>query len=448
MNTVLAGASVIDITSPVGVDMGGYGARKGGSTGVHDNLNVRTLVLDDGTTKLVVAICDFVGVGPIIVERAREIIERELGIPAECVCIAATHTHSGPLTVRTGDGIDYSTVTASKIAGSVRVALSNMQPVSLKVGQAEISTISQNRRDPEGPQETVLKVLLAAAAGGAEPVATVMNYACHATVLEHDNLLYSADFPGVAAALVEHAVGGKAIYMQGTCGDINPAWMRHDFEEIRRVGGIVGAAATRTAHELRPVGEKQSVINLSWNEDLPVEPAPGTVISDISLKSARTFLDLPRKSLPDIGDIEAEIAEIETKLTALAPDDIAGSRAIRPRLNQLRLDRVAKQRFPTTPGLTQRVEVQAFRISPQLAIAMLPGEFFVVTGRSIASRSPFQHTFVSAYANDYAGYFATAEQFPCAGYEVGSTRFEPEAESRIVDAAVHLLESLYKGGAS
>ena len=63
MSTVLAGASVIDITSPVGVEMGGYGARKGVATGIHDNLNVRTLVLDDGTTKLVMAICDFVGVG-------------------------------------------------------------------------------------------------------------------------------------------------------------------------------------------------------------------------------------------------------------------------------------------------------------------------------------------------------------------------------------------------
>jgi len=448
MNTVLAGASVIDITSPVGVEMGGYGARKGVATGIHDNLNVRTLVLDDGSTKLVIAICDFVGVGPTIVETAREIISRDFHIPPECVCIAATHTHSGPLTVRTGDGVDYSTVTAGKIAGSVRVALAKMQAVSLKVGQAEISTISQNRRDPEGPQETILKVLLAAAAGGAEPVATVMNYACHATVLEHDNMLYSADFPGVAAALVEHAVGGKAIYMQGTCGDINPAWMRHDFEEIRRVGGIVGAAATRTAHELRPLGEKQSVINLSWNEDLPVQPAPGTFISDISLGATRTFLDLPRKQLPELADLEANIAEVEGKLAALAPDDVAGRRAIRPRLNELRIDRVSKQRFPSTAGMTQRVEVQGFRISPQLAVAMLPGEFFVVTGRSIASRSPFEHTLVCAYANDYAGYFATAEQFPCAGYEVGSTRFQPEAEGRIVDAAVELLASLNKGGAS
>jgi neutral ceramidase len=275
-----------------------------------------------------------------------------------------------------------------------------------------------------------------------------MNYACHATVLEHDNMLYSADFPGVAAALVEHAVGGRAIYMQGTCGDINPAWMRHDFEEVRRVGGIVGAAAARTALELRPLGEKQSVINLSWNEELPVEPAPGTIISDISLGAARTFLDLPRKQLPDLAEIEANIAEIEGKLAELAPDDVAGRRAIRPRLNELRIDRVTKQRFPATAGVTQRVEVQAFRISPQLAVAMLPGEFFVVTGRAIASRSPFEHTFVCAYANDYAGYFATAEQFPCAGYEVGSTRFQPEAEGRIVDAAVELLASLHQGGAS
>lgn len=441
--TLLAGASVLDITSPVGVEMGGYGARKGVSSGIHDLLNVRTLVLDDGKTKLVVAICDFVGVGPKIVEHARDIIARELGIPAECVCIAATHTHSGPLTVRTGDGLDYSTVTAAKIAGSVRVALANMRQVSLKVGATEVATISQNRRDPDGPIETVLKVLLAAPHGGAEPVATLINYACHATVLEHDNMEYSADFPGVAAALVEHAVGGKAIYMQGTCGDINPAWMRHDFEEIRRVGGIVGAAATRTAHELRALGEEQSVINLSWSETLPVAPAPGTVLKDISLGAARTFLDLPRKALPDLPEIEREMAELEAKLKALGPDDIKGSRAIRPRLNQLRIDRVTKTRFPAGSGETQRVEVQAFRISPQAAVVMLPGEFFVQTGKEIERRAGLEHVFICAYANDYAGYFAPANEFPCAGYEVGSTRFVPEAEAMIADAAQSLLATLY-----
>lgn len=443
MNTVMAGASVLEITSPVGVEMGGYGARKGGSTDIHDNLNVRTLVLDDGATRLVIAICDFVGVGPIIVQRAREIISRDLGIPAQNVCIAATHTHSGPLTVRTGDGLDYSHVTAAKIAGSVRVALSSMQTVSLKVGLAEVSTISQNRRDPAGPIETVVKVLLAAAPGGGEPVATVVNYACHATVLEHDNLRYSADFPGVAADLVEHTIGGKCIYMQGACGDVNPAWMRHDFAEVRRVGGILGAAAARTAHELRPLGEEQWCINLSWSEDVPVEPSRGTVLSEIALSSGQAFLDLQRKVLPEASEIETEFAAVEAQLARLSADDIDGRRALRPRLNQLRMDRVAKQRFPMGNEPTQRVEVQAFRLSTEAAVIMLPGEFFVQTAKEIEARAGVQHLFVCAYANDYAGYFAPANEFPCAGYEVGSTRFVPEAEGMVVDAAIALLGSLY-----
>ncbi|MEO6044233.1 MAG: neutral/alkaline non-lysosomal ceramidase N-terminal domain-containing protein [Tepidiformaceae bacterium] len=443
MNTVMAGASVLDITSPVGVEMGGYGARKGVSMEIHDNLNVRTLVLDDGATKLVIAICDFVGVGPMIVQRAREIIADDLGIPAQNVCIAATHTHSGPLTVRTGDGADYSHVTAAKIAGSVRVALSSMQPVSLKVGLTEVSTISQNRRDPGGAIETVVKVLLAAAPGGGEPIATVVNYACHATVLEHDNLHYSADFPGVAARLVEHALGGKCIYMQGACGDINPAWMRHDFAEIRRVGGILGAAAARTAHELRPLGEEQWCINLSWSEDVPVQPSPGTVLSEIALSSGQTFLDLQRKVLPEASEIETEFAAVESQMARLSADDVEGRRALRPRLNQLRMDRVAKQRFPVGNEPTQRVEVQAFRLSTEAAVIMLPGEFFVQTAKEIEARAGVQHLFVCAYANDYAGYFAPANEFPCAGYEVGSTRFVPEAEGMVVDAAVALLGSLY-----
>ena len=445
MATVRAGASVVDITAPVGVAMGGYGARVGGSTGIHDALNVRTLVLDDGATKLVVAICDFVGVGTVIVDAARDIIRDELGIPPENVCVAATHTHSGPLTVRTRAGLDYSMVTATKIAGSVRVALASMREVSLKATATELSGISQNRRHPDGPIETVLKVLLAAPAGGEDPVATVINYACHATVLEHDNLLYSADFPGAAAALVEHALGGTAIYMQGACGNINPAWMRHDFAEVRRVGGIVGAAAARLGYELRAVGEGQSCVNLSWSEELPVESAPGSLLDNVSLASARTFLELPYRAMPDLDQMDAEIASLTAQLDALSPADIIARRTLRPRLNQLRMDRVTKERHPSSEGPTRRLEVQAFRLSPDAAVVMLPGEFFVQTGHEIEQRAGIAHLFICAYANDYAGYFAPASEWAKAGYEVGSTRFEPEAAEAIADAAVALLQSLYGG---
>src|SRR5215212_13613 len=216
-NTVRAGAAVIDITPGVGIAMGGYGARQGVSTGIHDPLFVRVLVLDDGATKLVIAICDLVGVTAELVEQARELIVKDCGIPPENVAISATHTHSGPL-LRT-EGVEAMiSVTARKIVGAVQVALQCTQAVALKAATTRVTTISQNRRHPDWPIEETATILLAAPEGGAEPVATVVNYACHATVLEHDNLLYSADFPGAMARAVERVVGGVGIYMQGAAG--------------------------------------------------------------------------------------------------------------------------------------------------------------------------------------------------------------------------------------
>lgn len=284
--TVSAGAAKVDITPGAGVTMGGYGARTGVAAGTHDPLHVRTLVLSDGRAQVVIAICDLVGVGADIVGPARELIEKECGIPAANVLVGATHTHSGPMNLFTRGSDGYTAATARKIAGSVREALGAMTPVVLKFGTAEVSTVSQNRRHPEGPIETTAQVLVADPADNVgPPVATVVNYACHATVLEHDNLLYSADFPGAMAALVEHALGGTAIYLQGAAGDINPVWLRHDFEETARIGGIVGAAAVRAAHELRPLGGKQRVVNLSWSEELDVAPAPGTLLTDVGLRA-------------------------------------------------------------------------------------------------------------------------------------------------------------------
>ena len=443
MAELQAGAAVVDITPGAGILMGGYGARQGVSTGIHDPLHVRTLVLSDGETRLVIAVCDLVGVPAALAEAARELIARDIGIPPHCVCVSATHTHSGPLMQPdTDEGRAYIAVTARKIAGAAQIALSRLQPVTLKYATADVRTISQNRRDPNGPIETTAKVLLLAPPAPAPPVATVINDACHATVLEYDNLLYSADFPGQAAAAVERELGGACIYMQGAAGDINPAWIRHDFAEIARVGGLLGAAATRAGHELRPLGEGLWTVNLSWNESSPVAPAPGTVLTDIKLGAAQRFIDLPRRPLPPLAEIEAEMEELQRKLDA-APDDVATRHALRPRLNQLRMDRAQKQREPAQPGDTERIELQAFRIAPNCAVAMLPGEFFVEIGHTLEREAGLEHLLICGYANATIGYVATAEQFPHGGYEIGRTRFQPETAATVVRESAALVRSLY-----
>jgi hypothetical protein len=446
VSVVEAGAAVADITPGFGVPMGGYGARKGVAEGVHDPLQVRALVLSDGSTKLAIAVCDLVGVMPDLVNAARDIIERETGIPASNVLISATHTHSGPGSIRIGvdeESAHFIGATARKIAGAVRLADRRLVPVSLKVGTVEVSTISQNRRDPDGPIETVATVLLAAPPGNGPAVCTLVNYACHSTVLEADNLEFSADFPGAMARFLESTVGGVGVYLQGAAGNINPAWMSHDFHEVERVGGILGAAATRTAHELRPVGEGQWVVNLNWSEETPKETIGATALTDVRLAATQTYLDLRRRTFAPQEEIAKEIKELESELRALDPDDIQGRRAIHPRLNQLRIEWLISGRM-VEGGLPaeQRIELQVMRLSDEVVIVTLPGEFFVETGKAIVQAVGRRHVLIAGYANDFISYVPSADQFAHAGYEVGCAQFEPDTDQVVTDALVAALHAL------
>src|SRR5262245_36092482 len=88
-----AGAATSNITPPLGSDIvGGFAPFP--ATHIHDELFARCLVLDDGKIKLVFVVCDLLGLDRLVSDEAREIIQKDLGIPRENVLISATHTHS------------------------------------------------------------------------------------------------------------------------------------------------------------------------------------------------------------------------------------------------------------------------------------------------------------------------------------------------------------------
>src|SRR5436190_23295805 len=91
--TFRAGAATSDITPPLGNPIVG-GFVPFPATHVHDELHARCLVLDDGKTKLVLVVCDLLGIDRLVSDEARDLIQKDLGIPIENVLISATHTHS------------------------------------------------------------------------------------------------------------------------------------------------------------------------------------------------------------------------------------------------------------------------------------------------------------------------------------------------------------------
>lgn len=89
-----AGASAIDITpQKLPIDSAGsMGPRFCDS--VHDRLQVRCLVLDNGETKIALAVCDSCMIPRAIFDAAKGLVAKNTGIPTDHILCSATHCHS------------------------------------------------------------------------------------------------------------------------------------------------------------------------------------------------------------------------------------------------------------------------------------------------------------------------------------------------------------------
>ena len=67
-----AGAATSNITPPLGMEIVGNFAPRPIAKHVHDELHVRCLVLDDGTTKLAFAVADTISLGRDVWDEAKK----------------------------------------------------------------------------------------------------------------------------------------------------------------------------------------------------------------------------------------------------------------------------------------------------------------------------------------------------------------------------------------
>src|ERR1041385_2425382 len=77
------GAAEVVISPPAGTPMAGYYATRL-STGVHDDLHAKAIVIASGEERVALVACDLVGIPPEVIEEARSLVQASTGIPAEC----------------------------------------------------------------------------------------------------------------------------------------------------------------------------------------------------------------------------------------------------------------------------------------------------------------------------------------------------------------------------
>ncbi|MEO6184051.1 MAG: hypothetical protein ABIP71_13280, partial [Verrucomicrobiota bacterium] len=144
-----AGASIVDITPtnyPVLVNAM-FTERT--ATNAVDPLHVRALALDDGSTRLVLAVVDTCMVARDLIDRAKGQASKVTGIPTDKMLVSATHTHSAPSAMGClGSRMDtnYAVFLVPRIAEAIIGAAKNLQPARIGWGVVDDWEHTFNRR--------------------------------------------------------------------------------------------------------------------------------------------------------------------------------------------------------------------------------------------------------------------------------------------------------------
>jgi len=405
--TLKAGVGKVDITPPPGIRLWGYSDRKSPATGTLDPLYARVLVLEVGSQSLALVSVDLGrSFGPTSLDWLRNATRNYVSF----LIVAATHTHSGPVIqdeYPSGTPA-WETAALEKIAKAIAEARQHLTTAQIGSGYGS-AFIGHNRlrvnsdgsvswfernitQVPTAPGDGTVSVLRVDTTDG-QPLAILVNYACHPVVFGSDNLQYSADFPGVMVRTVEDAFEGKPIcfFLQGAAGDINPYYAVTPIEqnaiEMRgRTGQMLGDEAVRIAKEIHTHADAQP--ELQFAED--------------SL-GARLRWE-PNKWR------EAMIAVFGA----------SGSEPFAPRFDEIRL--------PVTTVLIDR----------RIAILSMPGEPFVEYQITWRQRCPVADAFLIGYANGYNGYFPSIRSAIQGGYGATNpaTWVEIGAGERMLDTGV------------
>jgi hypothetical protein len=242
------GIARADITPPVGIYARNWGAaRHDVAESIHcpSTLSVLTLARDAASAPLVLVDGDLGWWRPLNkFDRFRERLLQETSLKSSQLIFALSHTHaSAPLmdpdpALPGSDLLEpwHETIFQATVQ-SIREALAGAFDGTLDwhVGRCGLAA-NRDLPDPDPkkdrilcgynpagePDDTLLVGRITDAAGTLR--GTLVNYACHPTVLAWENTSLSPDYPGALRSTMEAATGATAFFLQGMSGDLAPRY--------------------------------------------------------------------------------------------------------------------------------------------------------------------------------------------------------------------------------
>jgi hypothetical protein len=312
------------------------------ATAIHDDLWAVACVLDDGQTRLGIAVIDGIGFFHDDVVSVRQRLAPELGLDYTIVC--STHNHStpdlmglwGPHYLRTGVDARYREKVIAAVAQAFSEAVSALRPARVAFHEIPCPTeglVADTRKpnvfDPD------IRVMHFTGQDTPATLGSLVTWGNHPETPWSKNTEITADFPGFLREILEHGVmengqrmerglGGVHLYINGAIGGlmsttpkvtVHDPYLERDFQE--------------PSHDKSRAVARQLARRIF--EKLREDAAPGVDSLPISIH-ARTldlpldnmaFLLAPVLGLIDRGHVRWKTVRSEVALLTLGEASIA-----------------------------------------------------------------------------------------------------------------------------
>jgi neutral ceramidase len=421
------------------------------------------------------------------------------------VLLAGTHTHSAPggysgmlLYDYTCGGCDEAVVecVADGCMRAIEMATANLAAGRIYVNRGEVEDCGSNRspqaylRNPQDERDRwgadtdremlLLKFVKVDDEGRERPVGALSWYAIHPTDRGQKNTLVCGDSKGHASALFERAMATGppsgpfvAAFANANCGDVSGnVELGHipdgigdhvQMEKHGRRQHEVAARLFRTATEevTGPVDFRHTRVNFArvtalaggartWPAALGISFAAGSSEDSVPVPPTPIREGLTVESAKRID--QQIIRGVHLVLSKLVGVSLSDQRnAVAERTGHLPKPVVLMPGIERHPAVPQVLPVQLLRIG-SFAIVGIPGELTTMAGRRLRSTvldaistAGVTKLALGTYANEYAQYITTREEYDSQQYEGASTLFGPHTLAAYQRVAARLARAMVRG---
>lgn len=396
-----AGTAAKNITPPIGAN-----TPVGETTGIHDPLFLKALVLDDGSNPVSIVCMDLSGGSAAFCDAMAGCIRERTGI--EHTLINFSHTHSAPGgslpgDAGTGEINRWLEELNESITAAVGEAYDNRYPVVLRAGRAP-AQVGFNRRLPDedgfvrmavnedGAVVPWVNVLQICTENG-DTRAILFEHAAHPVIVHGASSLCGADYTGFAVQRINEQLGDDVmpIFAQGCGGNVNGYPLRGGWDKAEKAGDKLGDAV---------IGALRNTTEINGNS--------------INVESTRVMLPAPLPSM--------EVWHKTHKLLKRVAYE-RGTAGHELYLGMIGPLKAMKKMIERGEKPESRFDITAVMIGTEWCLITMPQEPFCEYELWVDENAPFDHKMVFGYTNGQMGYVPTDKALARGekgGYEAGS----------------------------